>query len=241
MTKKIIKDIDTLYDAFSNEIKGKQGIVKISIGEISTISKANDIVGKCIEEWLMAWFNSKTNSDKDKFELIPNNDSQKFPDYEAKFENVLHPIDIKSFKYDKQPAFDIANFDSFLKSTYNNPDKLLADYFIFPYEPNDRGNFSFTIKDVYRKKIWEMIGTNKNHPNRKYPISLQVKKQRPYAIRPGALGPYGEDRHDKDENLENLINKIIDAGNIFDRFGKEGIPTDEKWKKKVSSHIKNNN
>lgn len=228
-----ITDIDSLYDAFLKEIKEKKGIIKIQIGDVITISKANDIVGKCVEEWLDTWFHEKAQNNG--FELIPNKSSQKFPDYEAVFHNKKHPMDIKCFNYNNNPAFDISNFDSFLRSTYESPDKLFADYFIFSYLPNSSNEpYSFIIKEVYKKKIWEIVGTDLNQ-TRKHPITIQVKQNRPYAIRPA--GSFVKNKNLPNEDLLNFVNKIIETGLKFNRFGKESIPSVDKWKSRIKEYL----
>lgn len=85
-------------------------------------------------------------------------------------------MDIKCWNYDRSPAFDIANFDSFYTECYKKPDKLLGKYLIVGYIPNKHG---FKIKYVGLKSLWDLMG-----PGQKYPIKLQVKKNIPYAVRP---------------------------------------------------------
>ncbi|MFP7697254.1 NgoBV family restriction endonuclease [Trueperella sp. LYQ143] len=55
------------------------------------------------------------------------------------------------------PAFDLANFHSFIARTYENPSKIDATYFVLGYTPtNDGFSQGFTVEKIFLKHIWEI-------------------------------------------------------------------------------------
>lgn len=48
-------------------------------------------------------------------------------------------MEVKAWNINNAPAFDLANFQSFVETTYNSPGKLNAQYFILGYKPEDDG------------------------------------------------------------------------------------------------------
>lgn len=165
-----INSVEDLYQLAKNDIKGKPGSIMIYVDGIPHVSSSNDIVGNCLQEWLPAWF--KDNG----LHLIANEETQKFPDFTAIFGEKRVAMDIKCWNYGKTPAFDLANFDSFYRTTWSDPSKIFAKYLIIGYEPNAHG---FKIMDVFLKNMWEIMSNTT-----KYPIGLQVKQGSPYAMRP---------------------------------------------------------
>lgn len=149
-------------------------------------------------------------------------------------------MDIKSFNTNSNPSFDIANFESFLKRTYDEPTNLFADYFIFEYEPNvENKDYSFTIKEIYLKKIWEIIGTDYKK-DQTHPITLQEKKKRPYAIRPFNFRNESLSKN-RTNGLKSLIKKVKQTGKSYGSFSNNGIPSSDVWENKIMKCIDNQN
>lgn len=165
-----IQSLEDMEELLKEKIEHQSGNILINLIGIGKISHSNDIIGNCIQEWLPEWFQDNG------LNLEPNKDTQSFPDFIAHFDNHSEMVDIKCWNYNNPPAFDIANFDSFYNTLYNNPAKLFAKYLTIGYTPQKHG---FTIDYVGLKKLWEITG-----PSSKRPLSLQVKRHRPYAIRP---------------------------------------------------------
>ena len=69
----------------------------------------------------------------------------------------------------KGPAFDLANFNSYIDSLEANPKKIDADYLIFGYLSNSKG---FIVEDIFLKKIWQMAGASTVDP-----LKIQNKKR----------------------------------------------------------------
>ena len=166
----ILNSLEVLYEIALREIKGKLGVITINIGGIPKTSKSNDIIGNCVQEWIPQWLEDHG------LHLESNSKSQVFPDFTALIEDQRYDMEIKCWNYQNSPAFDIANFDGFYREIFTEPKKLHATYLIFGYTPTKHG---FKIEDVYLKKIWEITA-----PTSGRPIGLQVKQNRPYAIRP---------------------------------------------------------
>lgn len=116
------------------------------------------------------------------------------PDYYTKnsltfIENqTVNEVEVKVFE--KNPNFDIGNFDAYMReiSTESGLHKKIFKtiYLIIEYESLTAR--SFRIKDVWVKNVWEL-------PNYdgKYPLSLQVKQNRPYNIRPGTKKSWNDE------------------------------------------------
>lgn len=106
-------------------------------------------------------------------------DSQKFPDYYVGQEDDF--LEIKCFDADKNPLFDVADFESYYEVLKNNSELslkyLYCDYLIFAYKMTSSGEI--LIYDIFLKKIWEITC-----PSKKFPIRVQYKRGKIYAIHP---------------------------------------------------------
>ncbi|MCL2865813.1 MAG: NgoBV family restriction endonuclease [Lachnospiraceae bacterium] len=165
-----LKTLDDLYQIALDDIKGKKGLITISIDSIPKVSKSNDIIGNCVQEWIPQWLEDKG------IDLVSNSHTQAFPDFTAQINGKSYDMEVKCWNYNNAPAFDLANFEGFYREIYKDPRKLNAKYLIFGYRPTTHG---FEIVDIFMKNIWEMTS-----PTQKYPIGLQNKQGRPYALRP---------------------------------------------------------
>lgn len=219
MIKDSIESLDELSNLLRKKVHHKQGSIVIYVDGIPQISHSNDIVGNSLQEWLPAWFSDNG------LDLTPNEHTQTFPDFMAHFTDKDIPMDIKCWNFDAQPAFDIANFDSFYRTTYTDPEKITAKYLVIGYKPNKHG---FTIEYVDLKNLWELLGKTKTKP-----LNLQVKQGKPYAIRPINFK--------KKENGFNDVEKMIEAVKATrDIYPNDSLEyTSEDWYKKVSQHLKN--
>ena len=193
-----LQSLEQLYEKALSEIKGEKGVVTINIGGIPKTSKSNDIIGNCVQEWIPQWLEDNG------LILETNISSQKFPDFTAHINNIKYDMEVKCWNHANAPAFDIANFDSFYREIYNSPNKLYAKYLIFAYLPIRHG---FKIENIFLKNLWVITSNSKN-----YPIGLQVKQKRPYAIRPFAFHKY-PDKSFKD--VQEFIDAIYETRKIF--------------------------
>ncbi|AQP54633.1 restriction endonuclease [Vagococcus penaei] len=165
-----MKNLDELYELALKDIKGQIGTITITIGGTPKISSTNDIIGNCVQEWIPQWLEDNG------LDLTVNKQTQVFPDFIAKIDGKEYNMEVKCFNLNNGPGFDLANFGGFYDSIYKDPTKLNAKYLVFAYRPTTHG---FRIEEVYMKNLWELT---KRTP--KYPVSLQVKREQPYAIRP---------------------------------------------------------
>jgi hypothetical protein len=164
MSAKIL--FETLQQA---NLVGASGAIYCELLNIKTPIRDNSVVGNIIQEWLQS-FMKKHNI----LFRIPDN-SQEFPDfYMHSTEDNKDLLEVKCFT--KNPNFDVANFVAYCTSIRDNPYRLDADYLIFEYQPQ---NNSFSIKNVWLKKVWE-ICTNAERSA----IKLQIKNGQIYNIRP---------------------------------------------------------
>ncbi|MCD5507034.1 DNA cytosine methyltransferase [Lactobacillus delbrueckii subsp. lactis] len=130
------------------------------------------------------------------------------------------------WNYENSPAFDIANFDSFYNVLYNDPEKLFAKYMTIGYVPTKHG---FTIKYTDIKSLAELLG-----PSKKYPIGLQVKRGRPYAVRPAN---FKKKDYKHFENLDELILAVKDTRDMFPLSLEEEKYTSTQWLEKLKEEI----
>lgn len=212
-----LKDMEKLL---KEKILDQSENIVINLIGIPKISRSNDIIGNCLQEWLPEWF--KDNG----LDLKANKDTQSFPDFVAHFNDHSEMVDIKCWNYNRRPAFDIANFDSFYKTLYNNPAKLFAKYLTIGYTPQKHG---FTIDYVELKKLWEITGKST-----KYPLSVQVKQKRPYAIRPVNFSKNPEDSFNTPQEL---LEAVAETRKLFPN---NTIPYTEKdWYARVTQSLSN--
>lgn len=140
----------------------------------SVVIKEKDIIGNAIQSWLASWLTSNS------FSYALPSSTQAFPDY------IINPntsqqenLEVKSWYGPKSPAFDIANFESYIDTLLQDPSKLDTDYLIFKYDIDSNGNIQ--INEVYFKKIWQITC-----PSESYALKTQVKRGVIYNIRPAS-------------------------------------------------------
>lgn len=208
-----LQSLEELYEKALNDIRGEKGVITINIGGIPKTSKSNDIIGNCVQEWIPQWLEDNG------IKLETNSNSQSFPDFTADINGAKYDMEVKCWNYTNAPAFDIANFDSFYREIYTHPKKLYAKYLIFGYAPIKHG---FRIENIFLKNLWEI--TSKSQ---KYPLGLQVKQGRPYAIRPFDF------RKNSDKSFSNiyeLINAIYETRKIF---AMDNMINPDEWHEKI--------
>lgn len=163
-----------IFDILNETIIDQPGNIVFSMGGTSVTINTTDIVGSCIQSWLKQWL-----INNDIYQSEPHN-TQEFPDFYLSAENEKdHMLEVKAFNYDARPAFDIANYDSYIDSVAAKPYRLKADYLVFGYTMDANG--TITIKKIWLKKIWEIAGTSK-----RYALNTQVKRGVIYNIRPNS-------------------------------------------------------
>ncbi|SLN04385.1 Type II restriction enzyme NlaIV [Brachybacterium faecium] len=165
-----MESMNEVFEALKSDLLDKQGVISMDLAGISLDIRAKDIIGNSLQEWIGSWFSEKGIT----YRVLKN--SQEFPDYIITFDDIESYLEIKSFNYDKGPAFDLANFNSYIDSLEKNPKKIDADYLILGYSSNSKG---FVVKQIFLKKIWEMSGESTVDP-----LKIQNKKGIVYNIRP---------------------------------------------------------
>lgn len=216
-----INSLQELFEISKEKLEGQHGTITITFANRSHVYTGNDVIGNCLQEWLPNWF---------KFlgvDIKPGEGTQVFPDFVAQFEEHTHDMEVKAWNINNAPAFDLANFQSFIETTYNSPWKLNAQYFILGYKPDDDGfSQGFTVQKVFLKHIWEITSSSK-----KYPIGLQVKRNVPYAMR-----PYNFNRNPAGA-FKTKLDFIKAVKKAFEIFPNSALPfTPDEWFEKVSKY-----
>ena len=168
------KTAQEIFDLLNASIIDQPGNIVFSMGGTSVTITTTDIVGNSIQSWLKQWL-----INNDIYQTEPHN-TQEFPDFFLSEENAKdHMLEVKAFNYDATPAFDIANYESYVASVAVKPYRLKADYLIFGYTMDENGTIK--IKKIWLKKIWEIAGTSQ-----RYALNTQVKRDVIYNIRPNS-------------------------------------------------------
>lgn len=217
-------EINNIFDLFNitkNKLEGQHGTITINFANRSHVYSGNDVIGNCLQEWLPNWFEFLG------VNIVPGEHTQDFPDFIAVFNNISYDVEVKAWNYNNSPAFDLANFQSFLETTFYSPGKLNAYYFILGYIPMSDGfSEGFKVEKVYLKNIWEITS-----PSTKYPIGLQVKRNQPYAIRPTS---FHKNPGKAFQSKEEFIFAVKSAYEMFPSTSLKFTP--EEWLKRVLSY-----
>lgn len=216
-----IETLNDLYELTKERLEGQHGAITITFANRNHVYTGNDVIGNCLQEWLPDWFRFLG------VNIQPGSGTQVFPDFVANFNNEEYDVEVKAWNINNAPAFDLANFYSFLETTYSSPGKINAQYFILAYKPDDDGfSQGFTVQKVFLKHIWEITSSSRN-----YPICLQVKKGNPYAMRP--FNFY--------RNPEGSFNSKLDfltaVKEAFEMFPNTSLSfTPDEWYQRVSQY-----
>ncbi len=168
------KTAQEIFDLLNNTIIDQPGNIVFTMGGTSVTINTTDIVGNSIQSWLKQWL-----VNNNIYQSEPHN-TQEFPDFYLTEENKEdHMLEVKAFNYNATPAFDIANYESYIASVATKPYRLNADYLIFGYTMDANG--TITIKKIWLKKIWEIAGTSV-----RFALNTQVKRDVIYNIRPNS-------------------------------------------------------
>jgi len=161
---------EAFFEKISPHVLGKTGNIIFTLNDISVTINTKDSIGNMLQDWVEAW------AIQNKIYIRPNPQTQEFPDFYLSESDEDDLLEIKSFDAHASPNFDIANFDTYVRSLLENPKKLDAHYLVFSYSLN---NGKITVEGVWLKRIWE-LSTNSNT----WALKLQVKQGTIYNIRP---------------------------------------------------------
>jgi len=162
MQSSVKKVIETIEDS---GVLGSKVVLKAEINDTKFTLMNKDIMGNVIQSWLEVFLDE--NSIKWKSQ-----GTQKYPDFILENNDYL---EVKCFLHDTTPAFDIANFKSFIDSLVIDPKRLNSDYLIFSYSFNDE----IILSSYYCKKVWEITSDMRDGL-----LKAQVKKGNIYNLRP---------------------------------------------------------
>lgn len=161
-----------MFETLKNQLVGKTGDIHFTLDNITRKVTSTDIIGNTIQDWLPLWFEQN----QIQYKTLKN--TQEFPDYLLDLGDKKDMmLEVKAWNYSKSPAFDVANFESYIDIIEKDTDKLYADYLIFGYRALP--DHSILIEDIFLKKVWEITGPSKNRP-----LKVQVKRNVIYNIRP---------------------------------------------------------
>ncbi|MCQ2619644.1 NgoBV family restriction endonuclease [Helicobacter pylori] len=179
-----------------------QGKITFCLANISTTLKAKDTVGFVLQEWLKDFMLQVG------YQFEEPKNSQSFPDF-LLFNQELQIwefLEIKAFQYEKNPAFDIANFESYCDRLLENPQILNTFYLIFAYKMQENGDI--LIKEIYLHKIYEIAGRSSY-----YPLKVQVKRGMIYNIRPNSA--FKTNKAFAFQNIHEFIQAIYDTLKLY--------------------------
>ena len=111
------------------------GKITFSFAGVVVDINTTDTVGITLQAWLKQFMINNGIYFSEPY------NTQEFPDF---FLDDIYPyqnmLEVKAFNYDRTPAFDIANFESYCSSVKDKPYRLDADYLVFGYVMDAYGN-----------------------------------------------------------------------------------------------------
>ena len=158
------------YNRIYSEVIGKTGQIIFELNGISVTINAKDSIGNMLQEWIEVW------AINNNIYLRANPSTQEFPDFYLTDSNEDDLLEIKSFDFNASPNFDIANFETYVRSLLESPKKLDANYLVFGYSLIDG---RIKIEGLWLKKIWELSTNSKD-----WALKIQQKQGTIYNIRP---------------------------------------------------------
>lgn len=165
------RSADIYNKLISQNIDTHEGKTIITFMGISTVIHEPNAMGDLLQSWLADWLTENN------FDFRVKTNTQEFPDF------LLHPtsnknhlLEVKTFDSDRNPNFDLANFDAYRRSLLTQAYRLDADYLVFGYTLTDG---ILRIPRIWLKKIWELAGGSA-----RYPLKCQVKQNVIVNIRP---------------------------------------------------------
>jgi type II restriction enzyme len=187
-----------VYQIIKNDLpKLRGGTISFEMGGMVIPVDNLDIMGGMLQCWIREYLR-----DRHGVKLFPNPHTQEFPDFFME-EGGVGMLELKCFDSTKNPNFDLANFDKYLRSLLSpGNDDISADFLVLGYAA-DRGRIS--IREVYLKKIWQMTG-----PSPTNVLNLQVKQGKPVNIRPKDFRTNSGIFHSEEEFL-----KALDGANAM--------------------------
>lgn len=212
LEKLMEKTAREIFDILNSTILNKPGNIVFSMGGTSVTITTTDIVGNSIQSWLKQWL-----INNDIYQSEPHN-TQEFPDFFLSAENEKdHMLEVKAFNYNATPAFDIANYESYIASVAVKPYRLNADYLIFGYTMDENGTIA--IRKIWLKKIWEIAATSQ-----RYPLNTQVKRDVIYNIRPNSR--FKKDLPSPFANKEEFLTAMYETQKLY-----RGEENANEWKR----------
>jgi hypothetical protein len=152
-TQDLIRALHREINSHRNSI----GSIIVNLLGVQHSVTGRDAVGNLIQEWLFSWCAARG------FEIIPNPNSQAFPDFFIdNVGNERGQLEIKNFYCHANPAFDVADAYAFIEQLPLNIHKLYADFLVFSYDLDEAGQLCITSANLL--KIWDVMGPSpSNH------------------------------------------------------------------------------
>jgi len=163
----VAQEIISMLEA--DGIYSATGKITMELNGISVVCKQHDTIGNLLQEWLCDYLRHKG------IYFRPP-EGQKFPDFYLSESNLTGLCEMKSFLYPRSPAFDVANFQTYIRSLREHPERLDTDYLIVNYTATEG---KIGIKQMWLKKVWEITG-----PAEGYALKCQRKNRQLVNIRP---------------------------------------------------------
>lgn len=234
-----------LYKLVQTEIPSN-GELYVKIGDVNFSPDMVDIVGGVIEVWVGKLIR------KMGYYIRRQKESQKFPDYYLQRDEYTKGLlEIKAFNMYKglnkdgskrliAPAFDLANFYSYVDTLKTESYKLNAHYLIFGYEWIGRGKF--VIRKVWLYKITDLVGVDHSDEAKTNITGIQKKRGDFYNIRPLNFNSVKNERgiDNAAGNKKELIKAIYQTlmkGNKKDMYIKWASEVRENYYKYTGSYL----
>lgn len=194
----ILKISETIEqeDFFKEEM-----IINFSLQDINFEIKTIDIMGHIIQEWFGEFLKKK------RINFSSPQNTQEYPDYILDDNQYL---EVKAYDAQKNAAFDLANFKSYIESLLIHPKRLDSYYITFNYKLGSNGRY--LLNDYRISKIWQMTGISA-HGRTKDLITCQQKQGTVYNLRP--YGSFFSKPENTFGNCNFFLKKISDTIDSF--------------------------
>lgn len=208
-----------------DNIKSYTGKITFKLGKTSVDIDTTDIVGQSIQSWLKQYMLDNN------IKFMEMSNTQEFPDFILNENNMKADLlEVKAFNYEASPAFDIANFESYLSSLLIKPYRIFSDYIIFGYTMN---NTKIRIEQIWLKKIWEISSSSCT-----YPLRVQDKRGMIYNIRPCKWYSNKKLSHPPFESKEEFIGALYKTMKQYSHTSSQADNWLKKFKKSYYNYFK---
>lgn len=209
---------EDLREHIKSDLVGKKGNLLINIGDIEKTIENNDSMGSVVEALVGEIL------ERENIAYAERQNSQLPPDYVIYDHNGnVQPLEVKAFSSETGPCFDIGDLAAYIDLISAETNLLDSKYLIFEYSMDCK---DIVIERYWMKNVWEIAGESGKNP-----MKLQVKRNKPYNIRP-VLWYSDNSSYEPFNSKECFVEKLYRTMIEFPQFGQVQA---KKWLEHISN------